>query len=210
MPRINSVSPAFVALACIFLASAAHAKKNPGQRTAALVAAFMKVKALPEDGSELSTADKASNKKAFATLDTYFDFDAMGAEIIRPHKEKYNKSQTAHLKDTFRQLIRLVAYPRSGAFLKSAKRTPKKWSEKGKRGFGPLYLEVEEDDIEMDVVFIWEGQKEWLLMDVSFDGAKLSIDYQNQFGRIIGKVGVDGLLKKLDKRLKKELDSSVL
>ncbi|MCK5689855.1 ABC transporter substrate-binding protein, partial [Myxococcota bacterium] len=43
--------------------------------------------------------------------------------------------------------------------------------------------------------------------DVLFDGASLVKDYSNQFARLIKKNGVDGLIEKMKKRLKKEEES---
>ena len=75
----------------------------------------------------------------------------------------------------------------------------------------PMFITVEEDDLEMDTVFFWIISKgKWTLWDVSFDGSALTKDYQNQFGRIIKKDGVKGLLGKLVKKLEKVRKTAVL
>ena len=184
-------------------ASAAWAKASPAQRTEALVAAFMEVKS-SEDG-DLSASDKAHNKKAFAALDAFFDYDTMTASTIAPHRKKFSDDQAAKFEGRLRELIRMVAYPDSGAFLREAKRKLGKTKDKGGNAEVTMNLFVEKEDLEMDVTFIWKDGSDWKLIDVAFDGARLTKDYQNQFGRIIGKGGVEDLLKKIEKRYTKEL-----
>ena len=119
---------------------------------------------------------------------------------------KLSAAQKKKFDDIFPRLIRLIAYPKSGAFLKTADTTLKAHKVQGGKAQVPQYVEVAEEDFEVDVVYFWEKKKDWLLVDVSFDGAPLTKDYQNQFARIIKKDGADGLLAKLDKRLKEEIE----
>ena len=68
----------------------------------------------------------------------------------------------------------------------------------------PLEVLVKED-FEITVTFHWmDSGSDWRIVDVSFDGASLVKDYQNQFGRIIDKEGAKGLLKRMVDRLQEE------
>ncbi len=205
MPRIT-LAPlaALTALtlgALVATAPAAAASADPIARTQALIAAFKQV-TKPAEGASLTPAQRATNAKAFTALDAYFDRATLTSRPIAPNVAKFSAAQKAAFKETFWSLIRLVAYPDSGAFFKEAK-----WSLKP--GKAPLTVdllaELEEEDMETTVTFYWrEIDGALRLVDVGFDGASLMKDYTAQFSRIIAKSGVEGLMKKLDKRFKAE------
>ncbi|MBI3179616.1 MAG: ABC transporter substrate-binding protein [Deltaproteobacteria bacterium] len=179
-------------------------------RTEALVAAFKAVKAPPE-GKTLSDADRAANKKVFAELDGYFDYGRITSDPVAPHKKKFSKAQLSEFAALFREVIRLVAYTDSGAFLSSATLDIKAGPNKGKRSDVLMHAAVAEDDIETDVTFHWESTGGTLrVVDVSFDGASLVADYKAQFGRIIDKDGVTGLIDKIKKKLDEKRKENVL
>ncbi len=201
---------ASIALASGIIAMAASASAaNPVAQTEALVQAFKAVKPAPKDGSELSATDKKANTAAFANLDSFFNWDRLTADPIAPHKAKLNAEQLAEFKDSFKKLIRLVAYPNSGSFLGRA--TYKlKAEKKGKTDDAIMEAYLAEEDFETTVTFHWLASGSSLqIVDVSFDGASLIHDYSNQFGRIITKSGADGLMKKLRTRLEKEEKASI-
>lgn len=189
------------------LATSAHAKDDAEARTHQLLEAFKGVHTAPE-GSELSDADKDSNETAFKTLDGFFDYDKLSNGPIAPNKKAFTKDQLARFNKMFQELIRRIAYPRSGAFLKQAALTVKKVKVEGKNADVNLHASIAEQDLETDVLFHWADEGEWRVVDVSFDGASVIKDYQNQFTRIIKKEGVEGLLKKVSTRLDQELKGS--
>ncbi len=201
--RLFCIALCVVTWAMLPLAEA-RAKADPKARTVALLAAFKQVVPTPEDGSALSAADKAKNKKAFAALDTFFDFETMTSIPLKPHHKKFSSAQEKNFKHTFAGLIRLVAYPDAGSFLQRSENTIGNARVKGNTAEVDMDVSLEEEDLEMKVTFYWQKSGEWKLVDTGFDGARLSKDYSNQFGRIIAKSGVDGLIAKLNKRLKKE------
>ena len=68
----------------------------------------------------------------------------------------------------------------------------------------PVDAYIAEKDLDITTVFHWrKTAKGWRVVDVSFDGASLVKDYQNQFGRIIRKEGTDAFLNRLQARLEK-------
>ena len=175
------------------VAPAAAAVADPVARTQALIAAFQKVparvKGVPSD-------------KGFAELDGFLDFDAITQDPIRPHLAKLDAKQRAEYTAKFREVVRLVAYPDTGAFFRSAKVKV----GAARPGNGGSWVDLDtrspEDSVDVRVGLLWKSDGGPLkVADLTFDGDSLIRDYQNQFGRILTKEGAAGLLKRLeDKR----------
>jgi ABC-type transporter MlaC component len=177
------------------------AEADPVARTKALVEAFKAVKSAPE-GKPLSAADKKHNEKAFAALDGFFDQAHLKATPIAPHADKLDDAQKKKFGELFWQVMRLVAYPDSGDFLREAKYTLAKDGKTNVR----MEARLEKEDLDVDALFYWKAGKDGTLriIDVAFDNAPLMKDYQNQFGRILAKNGAQGLLDMLEKKLAEE------
>ncbi len=172
------------------------AEADPLARTRALIALFEKVQAPPE-GAAPTEAMRRANADTYAALDGFFDRQALTTAPIAPHREKFSDAQAERFAAVFWALLRLVAYPDSGAFLREAE------TELGEAGDAATRLKARlpKDDLETEVVFRWKPGPDGLrVVDVDFDGASLMKDYQNQFGRLIAKHGVDGLIAKLEAR----------
>ncbi len=179
------------------LAPAAHAADaDPLARTRALIALFEKVQT-PADGAAPTAAMREANAATYAALDGFFDREALTTTPIAPHRAKFSDAQAARFGELFWALLRLVAYPDSGAFLREAETQLAKAGDASTR----LKARLPKDDLETEVVFHWKPGPDGLrVVDVDFDGASLMKDYQNQFGRLIAKHGVDGLIAKLEAR----------
>ena len=172
------------------VAPAAAAVADPVARTQALIAAFQKVparvKGVPSD-------------KGFAELDGFLDFDAITQDPIRPHLAKLDAKQRAEYTAKFREVVRLVAYPDTGAFFRSAKVKV----GAARPGNGGSWVDLDtrspEDSVDVRVGLLWKSVGGTLkVADLTFDGDSLIRDYQNQFGRILTKEGAAGLLKRLE------------
>jgi len=169
--------------------SGAAGKPGPKDRTVALVEAFWAV-------------GGAEDEAAFRKLDGFFDYDRLTGDSIRPHRAKLSAEQIERYAGVFRELIRLVTYPDSGAFLRKAKLSFGAPRAEGKGVRVELHAELPAEDLELDIAFHWEESAAgWRVVDVSFDGASLVTDYANQFGRIIGKEGAAGLMRRLEDKL---------
>lgn len=201
---IRSLLATTVALAVFFpafCATNARAADDPIARTRALVEAFKAVKK-PAAGKTLSAAERAGNARAFTALDGFFDQEALKTRPIAQHSKAMTPAQAKTFGETFYSLIRLVAFPDSGAFFRKAK-----WSVKAGKVAGDvlLHAEIVADDVETDLIFHWRPVDGALrIADVSFDGSSMMKDYGNQFGRILAKHQAAGLLAKLKKRLEAE------
>ncbi len=178
----------------------AHAQQTPMQQTTGLIEAFKAVKAAPE-GTKLGPADKKANAAAFVVLDGFLWEEAITGAPLKPHLKAFSKAQLLTFKTLFWKALRLIAYPDSGVFFKTAKYSLKAGPKVDDLSTVAMHATLEEEDIELDVVFFWAAHKGTLrLADISFDGARLSIDYQNQFGRIIKKSGAKGLIELIQKK----------
>ncbi|MBW1811785.1 MAG: ABC transporter substrate-binding protein [Deltaproteobacteria bacterium] len=187
-----------------FFGSVALAKDEPLKRTGGLIDAFKSVKSAPE-GKELTPADKKANAKAYRRLDGFFDWERLLGKPLEPHREKFSTEQLERCKAVFKQLIRIIAYPNSGDFFREAKYSIKQPVIKGELADVEMDGELVKEDFEIAVTFHWmDSESHWRIVDVSFDGASLVKDYQNQFGRIIDKEGAQGLLKRMEDRLQEE------
>lgn len=170
-------------------------------RTQALIEAF---KAVPADAKDTSAA--------FATLDGFFNREVLLKSALGPHASKLNAAQRIRFDADFWGLLRMAAYQDSGGFFKTATIkitavTPA--AAPDKPGVLVLNALVVKDDRETDITYHWgvgpaKTPQALQLIDVAFDGASLTLDYQNQFGRMIAKDGVGGLLDALSARLAKQ------
>lgn len=203
MLRSASLLAAALALTLPTLAQAAE--PDPARdRTMALISALSDVRPAPEDGAP-TKADREHNAAAFTRLDGFFDFDRLTGDPVAALKDRFSAAQLNQYHETFRALLRMIAYPDSGEFLRKAKYTV--GASRGVDGGREVVLDghLEEEDFDTKVAFRWHTVGDTLLVyDVVFDGASLTTDYKNQFARIIDKHGVTGLLDRMTERRKKE------
>jgi ABC-type transporter MlaC component len=114
--------------------------------------------------------------------------------------DKFSKPERADFDKKFKEVIRLVAYPDSGAFFRKAK-----WKIGSAKDEGDdkaaVTVEASKDDLDTKVEMKWRVLDGALrIYDVAFDGDSLVQDYKNQMTRIIDKGGVKDLIAKVDKR----------
>lgn len=183
----------------------AAAKDAPAARTDKLIVLFKEVRVPASGEAALGDADKQANHGTFEKLDAFFDYGRISDAVIAPSKAKLNAEQRGRFASDFRELIRLVAFPRSGEFVRQATLKVGKAKTQG----GKVTVEVEgnvpEQDAETTLTFQWEDAgSEWKVSDVSFNGVSVVKDYQNQFARVIAKDGADGFLKKLSTKLEEK------
>ena len=199
------VRASFSALLVMALATPAAAAADPVARTDALVNALKAVKAKPKGSAEpLSDADRKANTAAFLTLDAFFDYDRITNEAIAPHKEAFAPADRKKFLVSFREVIRLVAYPDAGRALGKAKIELKAGQvhPDEKQADVKMTIRFEGEDADSTITFHWVAVGgTWKVYDVDFDNESLMKAYQNQFGRILQKEKVEGLMKKLDGKL---------
>ncbi len=187
----------------LLLPHAAHAEPAPPSsegQTRALVSAFLAV-TTPAEGKTLDAAARKANAAAFAHLDDFFAWDVLAPAPFAKHRDALSEAQLTRLRSAFRDTVRWVAYPDSGDFFRKAR-----WRvDKVAGNDVTLYASLPEEDVETRVTFHWRPVGDALrIVDVSFDGASLVLDYANQFGRIIAKHGADDLVRRLEERRDQE------
>jgi ABC-type transporter MlaC component len=198
MQRTLELGSLGLAALVLLAAPAAHAAQPGKDRTEAFVAAFGKVQV--KDG-KLDPAQKEANDKAFLALDEFFDFAALTSKPIEPNASKLSPEELVSFKAKFRELLRLTAYPKVGAFFKRATLAWQPEKKVGDQTAVAVKMHDSADDMDVVVEFRWAaGQGGLRLVDVLFDGDSLLKDYQNQISRVITKNGVPGLFKILDER----------
>lgn len=167
----------------------AVATGSPMDNTKQLIEAMLKV--------------KKGDENTYKTVDNFFNYDLITSNTIAPHKDKFTGAQSKKLKTDLTQLIRVVAYPQSGTFYKESKYTYAQADTSGNKAMIVQKTYLPKEDLELDIGYQWENNNgQWKITDITFDEDSIVKDYQNQFGRIISKSGVDGLLKKLNDKLK--------
>tara|TARA_Y100000589_G_C27062139_1_gene591760 strand:+ start:431 stop:1063 length:633 start_codon:yes stop_codon:yes gene_type:complete len=175
--------------------------KTPLEKTNVLVDILQQV-ATPAEGQKLNAAQKAANAKIYTQLDSMIDFKRLTEGPVAPHRKSLSKKQIKTIKGLFKDAIRNIAYNKSGSFFDGAELTWGTPVTQGKQIDVPLDIFVEEEDLEVSLVFHWaKTGKSLQLFDLSIDDASLVKDYQNQFGKIIKEEGAKSLVTKLKKRL---------
>ena len=176
------------ALALALLAAEAT---TPQQMTERVVATLRALNAAAP--SAASDADRE------AKLAPFFDFDALAAAPLAPHRRAFTSQQLRRVKSAFRAL--LVRRTReSGQQLTGAVEVPKARPDKNRC---VVDLTVHGDSAEGDsqVAFVWAlGPKGWRVVDLALDGASVVKEYENQFGRMLHKDGPEKLIAKLEER----------
>jgi ABC-type transporter MlaC component len=190
---------AALALCLALPAAAADRGEEAKKRTQAFIDNLLKVKQV-EEGKELSKADKDANAKVFAELDGFFDWAFLTSEPVAPRADKFTKPERDDFDKKFKDVIRLVAYPDSGAFFRKAKWAITTGKDEG-GDKATVRIEASRDDLDTKVDMKWRLVDGSLrIYDVAFDGDSLVQDYKNQMTRIIDKGGVKDLMAKIDKR----------
>ncbi len=190
-----------IVLAFVFFTAGTATAQSPAQdRTAQLLDAF-KVVQSALDGGALTEAQKAANTEAYKVLDSFFDLEFFVAESIAPSVEAFSPEQLTHYQGTFVDLVRMVAYPDSGEFLREAEYTVGAPSKADNHVDVTVPVVLPAEDMEMDITFRWvQVDGALVVRDVLFDDDSLVLEYQNQFKKLIKKEGVAGLLERLDKK----------
>jgi phospholipid transport system substrate-binding protein len=173
------------------LVAAAGPDPEAAARSRGLVAAFTRV---PE-------APGPVRSKAFAELDGYLALEELVSAAVAPRASRFTAAELTRFKQSFREVLRLVAYTESGAFFRKAALT---WAEPRVEGSATAVqarVVVAAEDLRTDLEFRWQRIGGALkVVDVVFEGDSLLKDYQNQFARIIDKSGPAGLQRAVDER----------
>lgn len=145
---------------------------------------------------------KKNDEATYKKVDAYIDYHTITYESIAPHRSKFSDQQAKEFSRLFESLIRLVAYPQSSSFYEEAQSEFHKPIIKKNIAIVNSDAVIEKEDFEMEIGYQWKKNgDQWQLSDLIIDEDSLVKDYQNQFGRIIAKEGVEGLIKKVKDKI---------
>jgi phospholipid transport system substrate-binding protein len=131
-----------------------------------------------------------------------FDYEAFTTAAIEPHKAQFSAPQLQKYRQVFDQLLRKTVHKQAGAALGDTRYSVGEPREQNGKTMVEVKAHIPKDDLDTTVQFVWTKKGDaYRIVDVVIDGSSLVKDYSNQFGRIIKKDGVTGLLGKLEKRL---------
>lgn len=183
----KNVTRLLFSILCCFSATT-FAGNTPLEQTKAFVDAMKNV--------------KTEGEKSYSVIDRFINYDQLTQETIKPHIKSFNDAQIALFKPLLEDLIRLISYPQSGDFYTDSSYTYQSPIIDKNKAYVGMELIFEKEDLEMELGYFWRKfGDEWQLVDLSFDEDSLVKDYQNQFGRLIAKDGVDNLIKKLQDKV---------
>lgn len=183
--------PMLIAALTLPVVTAAAPAGEAAARSRALVAAFTRV---PE-------APGPARTEAFAELDGYLALEELVAAAVAPRAARFTPKELARFKESFREVLRLVAYTESGAFFRKARLAWGAPRVDGTETVVPAKVEVTGEDLQTEIAFRWRAVGGALrVVDVDFEGDSLLRDYQNQFARIVDRSGPAGLQKAVDER----------
>ncbi|MGC4114981.1 MAG: ABC transporter substrate-binding protein [Myxococcales bacterium] len=196
---IRTLTAATVAAALALPCAALAAEKAPGkERAEQFITTLMKVK---KDEGKLTDADKAANAKIFVELDNFLNFENLTTKPVAAKADKFKPDEMTSFRSKFKELIRMIAYPKAGNFFKTAKLEWQPEKAQGELILVPLNVKLPEEDLETTVEFQFAKSGGLLkIEDVLFEGDSLVKDYQNQIAKIVDKNGVPGLFKVLDEK----------
>ncbi|MDH5547548.1 MAG: ABC transporter substrate-binding protein [Gammaproteobacteria bacterium] len=148
-------------------------------------------------------ASKEKDEASYKRIDDFIDYQTITAETVAPHSKKFSSEQMSAFQRDLTALIRIVAYPQSGKFYKEAKYKYREAQMKGKVAVVIQDTYLPSEDLEMEIGYqLAQIDGKWRITDITFDGDSMVKDYQNQFGRIIAKDGVNGLNKRIQDKFK--------
>jgi len=173
---------------CFFISTSIMAAQGPKEQTLAMIEALKQV--------------KANDEVSYRQVDAYIDYDFLTSQSIAPHRSKFTDKQARQFMGLFKSLIRKVAYPQSSTFYNDANATYEPAVISGDMASVLSETVIEKEDFELEIGYQWKKTNgNWRLADLLLDEDSLVKDYQNQFGRLISKEGVDGLINRIEKKI---------
>ena len=183
-------------ISCFIFSPTLLAEQNPKDQTLAMIDALKLV--------------KKNDAVSYSKVDPYINYGILAGESIAPHRSKFTDKQAKKFISLFTTLIRKVAYPQSSTFYNDAKSTYQPTVITGNTAIVLAETIIEKEDFEMEIGYQLTNDKgNWRLSDLLIDEDSLVKDYQNQFGRIITKDGIEGLIKKIEDKIA-EIDAENL
>ena len=172
--------------------------------TMVLFVAVQVADAASAQGTVKSLISKFKNyngtNKAKASIERILDAKHLGQKAMSTHWDSMNSTQKQKFNNLIVKLIRNIAYTECKIYYNENHYTYGNVTRSGSITKVPQTVSVE--GLEEPVIFYMKkiGNR-WRIEDIELLDSTMVIDYKNQFNSIINKEGVDGLLKRMEKRI---------
>jgi phospholipid transport system substrate-binding protein len=149
-------------------------------------------------------ADKEMDKKARRTqvvekIRAKFDFNNMGRFILGRKWKKTSEEDRARFVKVFSHILEETYIGRLEAYTDEEVRYV---GERLKGGKAKVETMVISSSTEIPIDYkLWQDGGEWKVYDVSIEGVSLVRNFQDSYKKILRKEGIDGLIKKMTKKL---------
>jgi ABC-type transporter MlaC component len=193
------------ALPFILLSFASLAQTTPVARIEALLSALQKVETPAAGSRDVDDDQRRANAATFARLDDFFDYDGLALAAIDGYQGRFSPEQMTRYLSTFRQVVRLVAFPSCADLLRHGTYRLAAGAQNALSADVVAMLDEPRSRVTTSIVFhLRRVRNAWHICDVGVAGRSLAADYREQFGRILQQAPTAQLLAKLDARLKTE------
>lgn len=188
----------YILASCVLFAAVDARAADLSAHTAELVEAFKAVKSAPSGGA-LSKADAASNRKAMAKIDAWFDFAAFAKACMGKSAGRFSPAESKRFGELLTGILRNRGYANGGRVFRDGKLTLGKVATKGARRSVPMKIYFAKEDLSLESAFVYgEGDR---IIDLVIDGDSLTHDFGNQVAGMLKKKTPAQVLARLAKKL---------
>ncbi len=145
----------------------------------------------------------ARDKEVRRKVRFLLDYDKLGRLALRSHWKKVSSKQRREFLRLFRSLIEKSYLAKLDNLVADYEM---QWlGEEIKGTKATVKSRVIRDEADVDIVYYMEKKKgRWMVYDIVFDDLDLAKNYHSQFNKIIVEKGMNELLRKMRKKLKKK------
>jgi phospholipid transport system substrate-binding protein len=158
---------------------------------------------IKEKNSLLEEAAKNnSNEMAEKIIEEMIDFDEMARNALGKNASKFTLLQRGRFFKLFKELLKKSSIKKISSY--QADRIDF-LREEEKDGKALVFTAVYKGKEKTDVVYVMKKKGEdWKAVDIIINETSITKNFNSQYTSIINKEGVEGLLKKMERKLKEE------
>ncbi len=137
-------------------------------------------------------------------IETMIDFEVMAKNSMGKNLQKCTPQQKNRFFKLFEELLKKSSLKKLSSY--QADRVDFLKEEIVDENTGKVWTKVWKGREETDVIYLMKKDKngEWKVIDIIINELSITKNYNSQFTSIINKEGVEGLLKKMEKKIKEE------
>ena len=147
-------------------------------------------------------ARKNSNEMAEKIIEEMIDFDEMAKNALGKNISKFAPVQKTRFFKLFKELLKKSSIKKISSYQADRIHFLR---EEEKDGSALVYTTVYKGKEKTDVIYVMRKKDEnWKVVDIIINETSITKNFNSQYTNIINKEGVEGLLKKMEKKLKEE------